>query len=30
MRARGLFIKNAAGDRINVTSLEMVAEICTP
>ena len=30
MRAKGLFVKNAAGDRINVTSLEMVAEICTP
>lgn len=30
MRAKGLFVKNAAGERINVTSLEMVAEICTP
>jgi S-disulfanyl-L-cysteine oxidoreductase SoxD len=30
MRAKGLFVKNAAGEQINVTSLEMVAEICTP
>ena len=30
MRAKGLFVKNATGDRINVTALEMVAEMCTP
>ena len=30
MRAKGLFIKNAAGEQINVTALEMVAESCTP
>jgi S-disulfanyl-L-cysteine oxidoreductase SoxD len=30
MRAKGLFVKTAAGERINVTSLEMVAETCTP
>lgn len=30
MRAKGLFVKNAAGEQINVISLEMVAEICTP
>jgi quinoprotein glucose dehydrogenase len=30
MRATGLLVKNAAGEQINVTSLEMVAEICTP
>ena len=28
MRAKGLFVKNATGERINVTTLEMVAEIC--
>ena len=27
--AKGLFIKNAAGDKINVMSLEMVAETCS-
>jgi S-disulfanyl-L-cysteine oxidoreductase SoxD len=30
MRATGLFVKTAAGERINVTSLEMVAETCVP
>jgi mono/diheme cytochrome c family protein len=30
MRAKGLFVKKAAGEQINVISLEMVAEICTP
>ncbi len=30
MRAKGLFVKNATGERINVTALEMVADTCTP
>ena len=30
MRAKGLFVKTATGERINVTTLEMVAESCTP
>ena len=30
MRAKGLFVKTATLERINVTSLEMVAESCTP
>ena len=30
MEAKGFLIRNPAGDRINLSSLEMIAERCQP